>query len=258
MRVRYGLAAAFVALIGALLAVRDAGFLGGRADGGPLRFGVAVDGGLRYELEGGPVRVQNVRFAFVSPGATVIGPSLAGGTLLEDARLSDDEGRGAVRLRARRRGVYYALGGTVDYRRGQRRFRTRLGDACLAVRLRVECAAPDDPGDAPVVELGGHARYPEARFDGATAIYEGRAGGARITLTSRRRGGVAVGGIEGTDGVEVRSSPPEFRIAPLASRSVFLRLRGCGRLEALSAELDGDRESVPLSVPLELRCRPAG
>jgi hypothetical protein len=256
--VRYALAAAFVGVVAALIAVRDAGFLGGRADGGPLRVALEPDGAFSYELEGEPVRVQDVRFRFVSPGATVIGPTLAGGRLLEDAELEDAAGGGAVRLRARRRGVYYALDGTVDYRRGQRRFRTPIGRACVSVRLRADCSAYDGPGDAEVAEMGGPARYGEADFDGATAVFAADAAAVRLTLTSRRRGGLALARVRGSDDVAVgASSPSTFRLRPLGSRSLFLRLEGCGRLEALRAEVDGDEQRIPLSVPIELRC-PAG
>ena len=260
MRTRYGLAAAFVVVVAALIAVRDAGFLGGRADGGPLELSLRSDGSLRYELEGGAVDVQDVRFRFVSAGATVIGPTIAGGDLLEDARVEGGSGRGAVRLRARRRGVYYALGGTVDYRRGQRRYRTAMGSACIAVRLKAECAGYGGAGDAEVAEMGGPSRYEGARFDGDTAVFEADTAAVRITLTSRRRrGAVEVARMDAAGDVRVRmSSPAVFRLPPLGTRSVFLRLAGCGRLEALEAELDGDAAAIPLSVPVELRCPGGG
>lgn len=254
MRARYGVAAAFVVVVAALIAVRDAGYLGGRAEGGPLEVQLAAGGELEYTLDGDAVQVQDVGFSFVSPGATVIGPTLAGGQGLEDARLTEPTGRGAVRLRARRRGVYYALSGTVDYRRGQRRFQAEMGDACTAVRLEATCAGYDGPGEAQVAEIGGPSKYRGATFAGDTAVFEGRAA-VRLTLANRRREAVEVARFGGAGEVRVEtSSPGAFRIKAFGARSVFLRLSGCGRLEALTAELDGDEERVPLSLPIEVAC----
>jgi hypothetical protein len=250
--VRYAVAAAFVVVVAALIAIRGAGYLGGRADGGPLRLELARDGALRYELDGDPVQVQDVGFRTVSPGVTVIGPTLAGGEPLEGARLTHDTGRGAVRLRARRRGVYYVFGGSVDYRRGQRRFQTTMGGACVAVRLKADCEGYDGPGEAEVVEMGGPARYKGARFEGATATFEKRAG-VRLTFTNRARSGVDVTRLGG-GAIGVDAAPGTFRIKPGGAHSVFLRLEGCGRLEELDADLDGDAGSIPLSVPIELTC----
>jgi len=290
VRARYGLAAGFVVAVAALIAVRAAGYLGGRAQGGPLTVALTDVGarpaasqifaaGFADALDGDPVRVQNVRAREVSPGLDVLGPnaSAAGcgrclprrwpppgaGAPLEAARLSAPGGRAVVGLRARRRGFYSASELVIDYRRGQRRFRRRTpGGACIAVRVRASCDPSPDPGDARVAEIGGPSRYAGARFGPGrpqatfTGAGEHR---LRMTLSNRTRSTISVSalGLDPTPGVALLSSDPaSLRLPPHGARSVRLRFAGCAEptFDRLRADLDGERRTIALSVPLAFRC----
>lgn len=292
MRVRALFALAFVALIGGLLALRDQGFLGGRLMGGPLRIGTATVGlaakpnqigafGLSGTLKGDPVRVQNVRPRVVSPELEVLGPNLYTGACgacrpqswpppgatgpLEDSTLRDAEPGAIMGLRAQRSGVYYAIGLVVDYRRGQRRYRDREPQQlCIAVSRRQACdPGYRGPGAARVAQVGGPARYPGAGVSEDAATYtEPGERRLRIALANQTRSVIDVSELafdRNASGVAVlRTEPEELRLSPRGHRVVRLRINvppDCsGRFARLRADLDGERRSIPLSLPLRFAC----
>lgn len=254
MRQRYAVAAGFVVVVAALILIRDEGYLGGRTDGGPLVFAIDADGSFSYELDGDAVSVQDVRFRVISPGMRFRGPALEDGAELEGARLSVPVGEGRVRLRAREPGVYYLLGGTVDYRRGQRRFRARFGDACITVKVALECDSYRGPADAAVAEIGGPSRYRGAEFEGRTAVFGATRIDVRLTIANRTRAPVEVSDLRPDFLEDFVFTPSSFRLGSLGQRSVRVRLRGCEPVDDLRALLDGEDARIPLSVPLDLRC----
>jgi hypothetical protein len=277
---RLALSLGFVAVVVALIVLRDHGYLGGRQLGGPLSVGtpniglVARPGQPEFtsfggRLRGSAVRIQNVRPRIVSPELEVIGPRLDNGGPLEDAEVSDAEFGGRIGLRAQRAGFYYASGLVVDYRRGQRRFRARESTTvCIAVRMKAPC---DDgyrgPGDARVAQVGGPSRYRHARLTSTRAHYT-RPGqyGLRVTISNRTGSPIGVSGLaldENALDVELTSSEPaEFRLPPHGYRvtKLHVRLPACKAFHItfsrLRAELDGERRSIPLSLPLEFGCAP--
>ncbi len=293
MRWRVLLAVAFVAIVGGLIALRDQGYLGGRLKGGPLQIGGssgsarvvrAHEGmvpvfGLRGSLEGGPVRVQNVRSRIVSPELEVLGPNVAtrprrgrsawppsdATVPLEDATLRADHPEAIMGLRAQRAGVYYAIGLIVDYRRGQRRYRDRESQRlCVSFGRRQRCdPGYDGPGAARVAQVGGPARYPRARLTPTEAVYS-RPGERRlrITLSNQSRSVIDISELafdRNPSGVAiVATEPEELRLAPHGYQSVRLRVtvpEGCDeRFARLRAELDSQRRSIPLSLPLRFAC----
>jgi hypothetical protein len=283
MRYRVAFAVAFVALVGGLIALRDHGFIGGRQLGGPLEL-VAADGSrvtkrtrpARFRITGTldvrAVRVQNVRPRAVSPELEL--DATAGGRPLEDATLSPADPGSApdlapirVTLRAQRAGLYYALGLIVDYRRGQRRFRDRESQLlCIAVQTKQQCdPSYGGPGDARVAQVGGPSRYPRSELSMTEAAYT-KPGDyrLRVTVANQTRSAIAVSSIafDGNDlGVELTSSAPEsFRLPPHGYRVVRLRARlpecrpSSVTFTRLRAKLDGERRSIPLSLPLEFGC----
>lgn len=294
MRVRLLLALAFVAVVGALIALRDEGYLGGRVAGGPFRIGTALVSveaerdqvaafGLSGSLKGGPVRVQGVRPRLVSPGLEVLGPDLtarcAGACYfdhwpppdsagpLQDATVRDAVPRALIGLRAQRPGVYYALGLTVDYRRGQRRYRDREAQRlCIEVQTRAECdLSYRGPGRARVAQVGGPSRYAGARLTERDAIYR-RPGDYTVRLTVANQTGSAIKVSDlALDANEagaaiVETAPDSFRLEPHGDESVRMQLsvpacrRVGGRFGRLRAKLDGERRSIPLSLPLRFAC----
>lgn len=250
MRARYVVAAGFVAIVVVLIVVRDQGYLGGRADGGPLTIGAGVAAaerkpdktagfGLGPALEGDPVTIQSVRADFTSPGLNFRAariPPAAGrgcetgcgypreGELFVESEY-DGTGDAVIGLRAMRPGVYYALGLITDYRRGIRRFRSYSGlQLCLAVGRAARCRDVSLP-DAELAEIGGPG------------------GPRRLTLTNLSRERIEVSDVTVRGGTV---EPDGFGLRPGAGRTV--RLKGCDRVEALSARIDGETASVPLST----------
>ena len=291
LRPRALLAVAFVAIVGGLILLRDEGYLGGRLKGGPLRIGGAhaaatakprqvIAFPLRGSLKGGPVRVQNVRSRIVSPELEVLGPNVSAedfkgfvrgwpppfaATALEDATVRGEAPVALVGLRAQRTGLYYAHGLVVDYRRGQRRYRDRESQRlCIALSRRQRCdLGYRGPGAARVAQVGGPARYPGAKLSEDAATYR-RPGDARLTITlsNQTRSVIDVSGIEfdpNPSGVAVvGTEPEEARLSPHGYQVVRLRLsvppRCDGRFARLRADLDKDRRSIPLSLPLRFAC----
>lgn len=264
-RTRALLAVGFVAAVGGLLALRGVGYLGGRAMGGPLRVTIGRGGDGVARLRGGAVRVQNVRVRVASPGLSIAGPLVASGRPLEDSTLRAARTPLRMRLRAGRRGVYYAVGVVTDYRRGQRRFRARVARVlCVAVGERRRCdRSYRGPGAARLAQVGGPSRYPGARVTARAAIYE-RPGAFRlqIALLNRTRSvigvrDIALAGNAGGAG-EAVTGPAPFKLDRRGSRSVrlVLQVRSCAprRIDRLRADVDGQRRTIPLSLPLRVRC----
>jgi hypothetical protein len=294
MRTRLLFALAFVVLVSALIVVRDLGFLGGRERGGPLTFGAAGVGmamkpgrvarfGLGVKLDGGPVRVQNVRPRVWSPEVDILGPTVSERSIgaararrwpppwavtpLEDATLRGPAPAALMGLRAKRPGIYYALGLRVDYRRGQRRFRRSVGQLlCISVGKGQECdIGYHGPGDARVAQLGGPSRYPGATLTPTTASY-GEAGEYRLQLTvaNQTRSVIDVSDValdrNGLGVVLDRSRPIDFHLSAHGYQVLRLRVRvpACRpfgiTFDRLRAKLDGERRSIPLSLPLHFGC----
>ena len=292
MRVRLLLALVFVAVVGALIALRDQGYLGGRVPGGPFRIGTDIVSvpaerrqivafGLSGALKGDPVRIQGVRPRVVSPELGVLGPDVAarcsgeckydrwpppGSTgPLEDATVRDDVSFASMGLRAPRPGLYYALGLTVDYRRGQRRFRDRESQRlCIEVATRAKCDSDyRGPGRARVAQVGGPSRYPGARLTASAATYA-RTGEyrLRVTLANQTRSAIEVGDVAldgNRAGTAITETEPDaFRLTPHGFRVVVLHLSvpRCGGVPfpRLRAKLDGRLRSIPLSLPLRVAC----
>lgn len=266
MRTRALFAVAFVAAVSGLIALRDAGYLGGRHRGGPLRITVASSQPplvrLVARLRTESVRVQNVHVRVRSPGLSITGPRLADGRPLEDGTLRAGRTPLTLRLRARAPGTYYALGLVTDYRRGQRRFRDREAQSlCLSVGRRRRCdPAYAGPGPARVAEVGGPSRYPGARVDARTATYA-KPGRYRVVITVKNltRSVIEVSdiGLDRSPDVTVTTGGA-FRLVPHGSHRVRMRLtaRRCGyaTFDRLRADLDGERRSIPLSLALRLAC----
>ena len=241
MKVRYGLAAVFVAVVAALIAVRDAGYLGGRTPDGPLTLTVAGEATVRpgetatflarMRLDGGPVQMQDIDPVFRSPGLTFRRPRIGEryarvNPRVEGATLVGDEIVG-FGLRARRPGVYYVRGLTTDYRRGARRFRDEDDEVvCLAVGKRRACAPGFAVPDVRLAEVGGPS------------------GRRRVTLTNLTRSTFEVSDIEVPGG----TSPESFTLQRGEAGTV--RLAGCVDADVLRAKIDGDPVEVPLSAPL--------
>ncbi len=266
MRTRALFALAFVAAVSGLIALRDAGYLGGRHRGGPLRVTVSDAKppvvGLVARLKGKPVRVQNVRVRVRSPGLSLRGPHLSDGRDLEDASLRRARTPLSLGMRAVAPGTYYAFGLITDYRRGQRRYRDREAQTlCVAVGRRRRCDPTySGPGDARVAQVGGPSRYPGARVSAGAATYE-KPGTyvARVTVANLTRSVIDVAKVTLDRNATVVSSGPEpFRLAPHGSHEVrlTLRARACGYVtfNRLRADLDGKRRSIPLSLRLRFAC----
>lgn len=241
MKVRYGLAAAFVGVVAALIAIRDLGYLGGRTDGGPLTIAHA-DFGVTTELEGEPVEIQYARPRFISPGVRYRAARLVDegcdpcrydrGAPLFVGPGYRGEGRPVFGLRAEERGFYYALGFRVDYRRGLRRYRIDVeGTTCLVVGTKAPCPDPVDPGEAPLAEIGGPSDYRPA------------AGAVELTLTNLTERGIEVTELAG-------ARPSVFRLRSGAGRRVRVR---CGDepISELHARVEGDEVVAPLTVPVD-------
>lgn len=256
-------AVAFVVAVSALIALRDAGYLGGRAKDGPLRVRIDAAGAGTARLRGGPVRIQNVRVRVASPRLSIAGPNLvASARPLEDATLRAARTPLQMRLRAFRPGVFYAVGLVTDYRRGQRRFRELSGRVlCVAVGRRRRCdPGYRGPGRARVAQVGGPSRYPGARLTDRSATYTRPAVyPIRLTLLNRTRSLIAVRdlALDRNPSAAV-SGPRPFKLGPQGSRSVrlFLTVRSCApqRFGRLRARLDGERRTIPLSLPLRVAC----
>jgi len=271
---RYLFAAGFVAIVVTLIVLRDHGFLGGRELGGPLELTAldaerAVDRGetvrfrVRTSLSVPEVRVQNVRARIRSPELAVA--KSIDGRRLEDATLRKPIGPIRIALRASRPGLYYAIGLILDYRRGQRRFRDREAQVlCIAVQTRQRCDLNyRGPGDARVAQVGGPSRYGAAAFTEQDAIYDDP-GEHRLRVTISNRTGVAIDVARlsldaNAPGVVLASArPAAFELGPHENRLVRLVVRypACGDVafDRLRAELDGERRSIPLSLPLHFGC----
>lgn len=304
MRTRYALAALFVAVVGGLILVRDAGYLGGRTEGGPLKLGLldqgafgraaagetlGAAGGIVMEADA-EVRVASVEPVFLSPGLKFRAPRVGGNENCAScyprrarpvvgSTLATRVGRVVFGLRARRPGVYFALGLEVDYRQGSRRFRYRDDQTlCLSVGRRNQCpfnyALPDD---VEVAEAGGPSRFgaPLREGDGTDrglrAVYPLVAGTRRPAFTLTNLTGetvavrdVAITRVQGASFSVVpgAADPPAFRLAPRGSRRVRLdvAIKGClDRGDAVgprvSAEIDGRKTELPMSVGFEFRGR---
>ncbi len=276
MRSRLLFALAFVMLVGALLVVRQYGYLGGRQLGGPLELTLAdaaraVERGrtARFRVSGSlavpAVQVQQVRPRAISPELEMV--ETVGGRLLEGSELETAVVPMLITLRAPRAGLHYAVGLILDYRDGQRRFRDReAATLCISVHTRQRCDLRyKGPGDARVAQVGGPSRYPGAKFTETEARF-GEPGDhhVRVTLSNRTRTAIAVTGLaldDNEQGIELTASEPEaFRLAPHAYRTVRLRVRfpACpertARFERLRADLDGEPRSIPLSLPLAFGC----
>jgi hypothetical protein len=280
MRARLLFALGFVVLVSALIVARDEGFLGGRELGGPLHLRLP-DGAQRVErgqparfrmggsLAGSAVRVQNVRPRFASPELAV--DARVGGRPLEDSTLApvdpgstDDIPAVVFTLRAPRAGLYYAVGMVVDYRRGQRRFRDREPQRlCIAVHTHERCDPNyDGPGEAHVAQVGGPSRYSGARLSEAHALY--RAPGsyvAHVTIVNRTRSAIDVSRVGLDRNPAVRLTATAIHLSPRSARGLALHLTAgrCGRgrrftFDRLRADLDGDRRSIALSLPLAFAC----
>ena len=236
MKTRYGLAVAFVAVVAALIAIRDNGYLGGRAEGGPLAVEYA-DFAVRTEIEGGAVEIQYARPRFISPGARYRAARIGEGrrysrkaALLVGTGF--DGGAARFALDAEEPGFYYALDFRIDYKRGLRRWRVDVdGTSCVAVGTRRECPEPVDPGEAPLAEIGGPSDY------------RSEDGDVDITLTNRTERGAEVSELEG-------ARPDAFRLRSGAGRSVRVE---CGDepITRLRARVEGDEVDVPLTVPVD-------
>ncbi len=282
MKVRYAIAAAFVAVVASLIAVRDAGYLGGRTDGGPLRIGLreglsaAASPGatlgvpLEVELDSGPVVVQSLQPRFASPGLRVRAPRLAtdaesteyprDGRLLI-GRTFDGEPAVVQGLRAKQPGVYYALGLVVDYRRGLRRFRHYDGQTiCLEVGPKAACSAASvRVPDAAVAEVGGPSDYGVRLRGGPVARLPGNARHKVVlTLSNLTARTVEMADLRAgeADGVVLESARPEaFGIRGGRARKVKLifAASGCPGMivDALRARVDGKAAEVPLTIPLK-------
>ncbi len=266
LRARALFALAFVAGVCGLIALRDAGYLGGRHRGGPLRVTVISDRPpvvrLAAHLKGDAVRIQNVRVRVRSPGLSLAGPRLPDGRALEDATLRAGRTPLTLGLRALRPGTYYALGLITDYRRGQRRFRDReMQTLCLAVGRRRRCDPTyRGPGAARVAQMGGPSRYPGARVGTRAATYATPGTyRVRLTVANVTRSVIHVKDVGLDRNPTVASGgPAPFRLGPHGSHDVLLTLtmRACGRVtfRRLRARLDGDRKSIPLSLALRFAC----
>jgi hypothetical protein len=271
---RWLFAAGFVALVVGLIVLRDHGYLGGRELGGPLELTApdaarAVDRGetvrfrVKTSLSVSEVRVQNVRARIRSPELAVA-KSVAGHPL-ENAVLERPVEPIFIALRARRPGLYYAIGLILDYRRGERRFRDREAQVlCIAVQTRQRCDLDyQGPGDARVAQVGGPSRYRGAVFAEQEARY-GAPGEHRIRLTISNRTGVPIDVARlsldaNAPGVALAlAQPAAFELGPHEHRLVRLTVRmpACGdvRFGRLRAQLDGDKRSIPLSLPLRFGC----
>lgn len=266
MRTRAAFALAFVAAVSGLIALRDAGYLGGRHRGGPLRITLVSDTPptvrLAARLSGKPVRVQNVRVRVRSPGLSLRGPRLLDGRPLEDAALRDRRTPLTLGLRARAPGTYYAFGLITDYRRGQRRYRDKEAQTlCLAVGRRRRCDPTyDGPGAARVAQVGGPSRYPGARVDARTATYSRRGTyDVAVTISNQTRSVIDVSRVALDPSPHMTGvGDGTFRLTPHGSHIVRLTLtaKKCGyaTFRRLRADLDGKRRSIPLSLSLRLAC----
>ncbi len=293
MRARYLAAAGFVVAVSALLAIRHAGYLGGRVVGGPLEVGLggsAVSVTARpsqvrfvmlpFALRGSGVRMQEVEPDFVSPGLDVVGPRIPHQSRLSGRPVTSRLRAVNLGLRARRPGVYYAEGLTADYRRGQRRFRYHDDQQlCLSVGRRARCAAYAVPSGAAVAEAGGPSNYgvrlsaadpPRGGLEARIPAVPGRRS-IRLTLTNLTHRTVTVSDPEipaiGGSGLTVKpdgAAPHRFSLAPQAGRSVRLSMRiaGCETggvsltVSRITAGVGGERVDVPLSVALAFVSQP--
>jgi hypothetical protein len=278
VRGRLLFALGFVVVVVALILLRDRGYLGGRQLGGPLQIGaggvalVARPGEAAFaplggRLSGGSVQVQNVRPRVVSPELEVIGPRLEQGGPLEGSSLESGAFAAKLGLRAQRAGFYYAIGLITDYRRGQRRFRDREDQSvCIAIRMKAHCdPGYEGPGDARVAQVGGPSRYRHARLQPDRARYE-KPGpyGLRLTVANQTRSAIDVADLRLDDNaldVEVTTAEPtSFHLPPHGYRVVKIHLRfpACKAFaltfSRLRARLDGEKRSIPLSLPLEFGC----
>lgn len=236
MRARYGVAAVFVAVVVALIAVRDLGYLGGRTDGGPLAVAYE-DFAVSLEVDGGPVEIQYARPRFISPETRYRAPRMREGSrysrkaeLLVGAGF--DGGEAIFRIDAEEPGFYYAVGFRIDYKRGLRRWRIDVdGTSCVVVGPQADCPPPVDPGEAPLAEIGGPSDH------GAED------GDVDITLTNLTERGIEVTGLEG-------ARPDAFRLRSRAGRRVRVE---CGEepITELAARVEGEDVAVPLTVPVE-------
>jgi hypothetical protein len=209
------------------------------------------------------VRVQNVRARIRSPELAVA-KSVAGHPL-ENSVLERPVDPFFIALRARRPGLYYAIGLILDYRRGERRFRDREAQVlCIAVQTRQRCDLDyQGPGDARVAQVGGPSRYPGAVFTEQEARYNDP-GEHRVRLTISNRTGVAIDvarlslDANGLGVALASAEPAAFDLGPHEHRLVKLTVRmpACGnvRFGRLRAQLDGDKRSIPLSLPLRFGC----
>lgn len=235
MRVRYGLAALFVGVVAALIAVRDLGYLGGRTDGGPLTVEYS-DFIVTTEVDGEPVEIQYARPRFISPGTRYRAPRQSDGSRYRrSAELlvgtAFDGGDAVFALEAEEPGFYYAVGFRVDYKRGLRRWRSDVdGTSCLVVRTKEPCPEPVDPGDAPLAEIGGPSDYGS------------KDGDVSLTLTNLTERGIEVTGLD--------ARPDAFRLRSGAGRRVHVE---CGDepIDNLRAQVEGDEVEVPLTVAID-------
>ncbi len=236
MRVRYGLAALFVGVVAALIAVRDLGYLGGRTEGGPLTVEYS-DFRVTTDVDGGPIEIQYARPRFISPGTRYRAPRLSDGRRYDRMAVllvgtGFDGGDARFALKAEDPGFYYAVDFRIDYKRGLRRWRTDVaGTSCVAVGTKDPCPEPIDPGDAPLAEIGGPSDY------------ESKDGDVDITLTNLTERGIVVSGLEG-------ARPDAFRLRSGAGRHVRVE---CGDepVDSLRARVEGDEVDVPLTVPVD-------
>jgi hypothetical protein len=293
MKWRVAAAVAFVAVVGALIVLRDHGYLGGRESGGPFAIHTAgvtstarldeVRGfGIDGQLKGKPIDIQNVRVRIASPELKVLGPNLSlsrcgacpiphwpplASRPLEGAHLDVASPRALIGLRAERPGLYYALGLITDYRRGQRRYRDREAQLlCISVHTQQQCnGAYAGPGAARVAQVGGPSRYPGARFSVTSATYKAPGDYAiRMTISNRTRSAIDVAKIAldaNGLGATIASDPAAFHLAPHGFQTVRLQLTatkcttgGVATLSRLRADLDKAKRSIPLSLPIVMRC----
>ena len=236
MKARYGLAVVFVAIVAALIAIRDFGYLGGRMEGGPLEVTYG-DFAVTTELDGDPVEIQYARPLFISPEVRYRAPRVAESRRYQrQARLlvgtGFEGGAARIALEAEAPGFYYAIDFRVDYKRGLRRWRRDVeGTSCLAVKTKEPCPEPVDPGNAPLAEIGGPSDY------------RSKDGDVDITLTNLTERGAEVSSLEG-------ARPDAFRLRSGAGRSVRVE---CGEepIMELRARVEGEEVTVPLTVPVE-------
>jgi hypothetical protein len=121
------------------------------------------------------------------------------------------------------------------------------------------------PGDARVAQVGGPSRYRHARLTATRARYT-QAGqyGLRVTISNQTGAAIDVSDLaldpNALDVELTLSEPHSFHLPPHGYRVVKLHVRfpACNAFtltfSRLRAQLDGDKRSIPLSLPLEFGC----